>query len=203
MEHPAYKVIGSLGTLITAATSIRFDQTSNLAVNIFLLLSATYASIYFTLDAWRAVNYRTHSFDPSTEKGKKRIVEYLCKQLSCPGQVAIFSRDLTWATSNSEAEKTLIKKAEKGELTIFVKDPPAITDKLKAAKAKIRQYTAKGFNPKSRFTILKYQNSGTRVMIGAPQDENHYIKHYGSDDFEVVDLANDFIALLETKSRPL
>jgi hypothetical protein len=76
-----------------------------------------------------------------------------------------------------------------------------VTQFLKSQGADVRLYSGKSFNPKSRFTILNYQNSGTRVMVGVPCGDQHIIKHYGNEDFEVVDLATDFMSLLEIKAR--
>ena len=200
MDHPAQRIVGTIGTIIAAATVIDFDKYS-LWLNIFFIFSVGYGAIFFALDTLRVFKGRPRSFDRSTESGKQGISEHLIRQLSSSGRVAIFSRDLTWVTRGSSAETMLLKKAQANELTLFVKTETKVTLFLKAQGADVRLYSGKSFNPKSRFTILNYQNSGARVMIGAPCEDSHIIKHYGSDDFEVVDLAMDFVSLLELKAR--
>jgi len=200
MDHPAQRIVGTIGTIIGAATVIDFEKYS-LWGNIFFIFAAGYGAVFFALDTWRIFRDRPRSFDRCTEKGRNSISEHLVHQLSTSGRVAIFSRDLTWVTRGSSAETILLKKAQANELTLFVKTETKVTQLLKGQGADVRLYSGKSFNPKSRFTILNYQNSGTRVMVGAPCGDRHVIKHYGSEDVEVVDLAIDFVSLLELKAR--
>lgn len=202
MDHPAQRIVGTIGTIIGAATVIDFEKYS-LWGNIFFIVAVGYGAIFFALDTLKILRDRPRSFDRSTEKGRNSISQHLIRQLSSSGRVAIFSRDLTWVTRGSSAETMLLKKAKANELTLFVKTETEITQLLKAHGAEVRLYSGNSFNPRSRFTILNYQNSGTRVMVGAPCGDSHVIKHYGSEDFEVVDLAMDFVSFLELKARKL
>ena len=96
------------------------------------------------------------------------------------------------------------KKAADHELTLFVENELSITEALKLLGADVRIYggqKTKGFSPKSRFTLLDYRAGMTRVMVGVPTGNGHLIKHYGENDFEVVDLARDFISLLECTAK--
>jgi hypothetical protein len=200
MDHPAYRIVGTLGTIVTA-TSVVDLSNGNIWINLALIVVAGYSAIFFALDTVRAMKKRPLSFDRASTKGKSAIAEHLVKHISSSGRVAILSRDLTWVAAGSEAESLLVKKAENRELTVFVKSETPITSMLRSHGADIRCYLPASFNPRSRFTILDYQNSGAHVMIGAPSGTKHVIKHYGIDDFEVVDLANDFMSVLEARSR--
>lgn len=203
MEHYLYRVIGSVGTLITAFFSINYDNNS-LLVNLGLIGICGYTSIFLGLDAFRAIIDREKVFDRTTEKGRQKIADYICDQLSASGSVSIFSKDLTWVKKGSKAEKTLTEKATKGELNLYVEAETELTRKLFTAGANLRFYEGqkkKGFSPKSRFTILDATTGGTRIIVGSPSDGKHYIKKYNKRDFEVVDLATDFISLLDCTAR--
>lgn len=203
MDEMLYRIVGSLGTLVTSYFLVDFEKYG-VWVNIFLLCVVGYATFFLIQDAIRAFKQRPKIFDRSSETGKKEIAKYLVNQLKSSGSVVIFSKDLTWVKEGSDAEKLLIKKAEEKELILFVEDELPITEKLKLKGAEVKAYGGqkkKGFSPKSRFTLLDYRAGRTRVMVGVPLDGKHLIKHYGNDDFEVVDLARDFISLLECTAR--
>lgn len=203
MDQFLYRLIGTVGTLLSSVFVIDFDQRS-LWVNILLLFVVAYAAAFFAVDAIRAFLYRPKSFDRTTETGKQQIADYLVSQLESSGSVAIFSKDLTWVKKGSPAEGLLIRKAQAKELTLFVEHETDLTKTLRSQGANVRVYGGqrrKGYNPKSRFTILDYRTSGTRVMVGVPSNGKHLIKHYCADDLEVVDLAKDFIELLSYTSK--
>lgn len=198
------KLVGFLTTFVTFAFLIDFEKYSP-TINTILIVAAILAVILLVIDAYQAFALRTRSFDRNTEKGKAKIANYLVKQLASSGSIAIFSKDLTWVKKNTESERLLIKKAQDGELTLFVEKELAITKILKLNGANVQLYGSqnkKGFSPKSRFTILDQRAGKTRVMVGIPSsDGKHLIKHYGNEDFEVVDLANDFVSLLKCVSK--
>lgn len=203
MEHPLYGIVGSLGTLVTSYFLVDFEKYG-IGTNVFLLGVVGYTSIFLVIDGVRTFVTRAKSFDRSSEVGKKKIAEYLVQQLKSSGSVAIFSKDLTWVKEGGDAEALLIQKAEAKELVLFVEEELPITTKLKHRGAEVRAYGGqkkKRFSPKSRFTLLDYRAGKTRVMVGVPSDGEHLIKHYGDSDSEVVDLAKDFISLLECTSR--
>lgn len=144
------------------------------------------------------------SFDRKSSKGRKKIADYLASQLKSVGSVAVFSKDLTWVEPGSTAEKVLLDKAGRNELTLFVESEMPLTIRLKGAGAIVKFYGGqrrRGFNPRSRFTVLDVRTSGTSIMIGSPSNGEHVIKHYGQDDHEVLELAKDFISLLECTAR--
>lgn len=197
------KIVGSLGTLIGAIYTVDFDKFPLLG-NVFLLAVAAFVTALMAIDAFRAFTNRTKTFDRSSDSGKDKIAKYLVGQLGSSGSVVVFSKDLTWVKSGGEAEELLIKKAKDGELTLFVENEMPITTLLKSHGAGVRAYGGqkkKGFSPKSRFTVLDYRAGRTQVMVGISSNGKHLIKHYGEDDCEVVDLARDFISLLECTAK--
>lgn len=203
MEQALYRIVGSLGTFVTSFFLIDFEKYG-VWLNVLLLAVVAYTTAFLVIDAIRVFSRRVRSFDRTSEAGKNKIAEYLVEQLKSSGSVVVFSKDLTWVKSGGEAEKLLIKKAEAKELTLFVEDELPITNQLKIKGAKVHAYGGKkkkGFLPKSRFTVLDYRTGKTRVMVGVPAEGKHLIKHYGDSDSEVVDLARDFISLLECTAR--
>ncbi len=204
MDQFLYRLVGTVGTLVTTFFVIDFEKNA-LWVNIILLVVLAYAAGFFAVDAVRAFLHRPKSFNRASEAGKKQIADYLVNQLESSGSVAIFSKDLTWVKKDSPAEKLLISKAQANELTLFVEHEMDLTNILRSQGADVLVYgeqKIKGYSPKSRFTILDYRTSGTRVMVGVPSNGKHLIKHYGSDDLEVVDMAKDFIELLKCTAKP-
>ncbi|NOT21016.1 MAG: hypothetical protein HOP24_12235 [Sideroxydans sp.] len=203
MEQALYRMVGSLGTLVTSYFLVDFEKYSVWG-NVFLLAVVGYSTAFLFLDGVRVFTHRTRSFNRTSDAGKSEIAKYLVQQLRSSGSVVIFSKDLTWVKEGGDAEALLLKKSEAKELIIFVEDELPITTKLRLKGADVRAYGGqkkKGFTPKSRFTVLDYRAGRTRVMVGIPSDGKHFIKHYGDDDVEVVDLAKDFISLLECTSR--
>lgn len=203
MDQALYRIVGSLGTLVTSYFLVDFEKYGVL-LNVSLLGVVGYSTAFLIIDAIRALGQRPRTFNRTSEAGKRGITKYLIRQLNSSGCVVIFSKDLTWVTSGGEAEALLIKKAEAKELILYVEDELPIAKLLVSKGAEVRVYGGqkkRGFSPKSRFTMLDYRAGKTRVMIGVPVDGKHLIKHYKDDDFEVVDLANNFIKLLECTAK--
>lgn len=195
------KSISFLSTFTAFYFLISADNSS--AVNIGLFIAAALTIFLLVIDLINFIKHKDRSFNRTTEKGKADIAAYLVKQLTSSGSIDIFSKDLTWVKKHSEAERLLLDKAKAKELTLFIQENLPIADQLKMAGANVFLYGGqkkKGFSPKSRFTILDRRAGKTRIMVGIPAGDKHLINHYGSDDSEVVDLAQDFICLLECVS---
>lgn len=125
---------------------------------------------------------------------KSRIQGYLLKWISQRGRVAIWSRDLSWAT-DGEARKLLCKKAEAGELIICLPKSQPITDELEKLGAEICIYNSKSEDPSSRFTVAFFGQDGARVAVGRPSGEFHLIDEFYSDQDPVFHIASDLIQL--------
>lgn len=202
MDNYLYRLIGSIGTLISTIVLIDLDKHTNF-INGVLALVVVYAATFLIVDLIRALRSSPRSFDRSSEKGKEKIADYLVKQLQSSGSVVIFSKDLTWVKPNSVAENMLRTKARANELILYVEQETKITKVLKGEGADIRLYHRNGFSPTSRFTILDHRSGKPQVMIGIPEGKKHLIKHYASEDQEVVDLAKDFVALLNSTAKAI
>lgn len=199
-----YRLIGGLGTLFTAYFS--YDKNFDLAVKVPLILTVIFCGVMIIYDSIISVKNKPFIIDKKKKNSANIISNYLVTELNSANQVAIFARDLTWVCDNNQALETLKEKSKKNELTIFINETTDIVNTLINSGARVYEYSDesnKGFAPKSRFTILDYGGVGERVMIGAPRDRHHSIRHHNSDNFEVINLASDFIELLKTTSKKL
>lgn len=60
-----------------------------------------------------------------------------------------------------------------------------------------------GYKPKSRFTVLDYEKTGSRVLIGYPSNGEHLIDEFNDSDKAIVDLVETFVQLAEHASQPV
>lgn len=197
------RTVGVLGTLVTAYYSTNAETDVLLKLGLFFVMGL--CAISLALDLYGTIRNRPIVFDKKKDGYELKIKDHMLKEIKSSKHVAIFSKDLTWVDIDSNAYSILEGKAKKEELTIFIQKETDIIKKLKSAGAIINVYskpTNNGFCPKSRFTILDYGNTGQRVMIGAARDGSHLINHYQSNNFDIVQLASDFIELLKNTSRP-
>lgn len=199
-----FRAIGVAGTLITAYYS------SLLEINIYLFSVLMFCigicAIMLAFDALSSFTHIPFRCNKYNKKCNKKIAEHMLKHIKSSGPVAIFSKDLTWVEINNEAFKVLSEKAKKNEVTIFVSKQTTAVTKLKSENAKIFIYNKNlrsNFKPKSRFTIIDFEGSGERIMLGVVQDGEHIINHYNSQNSDVVHLASDFIQMIKLSSRAL
>lgn len=204
MKELFIKIIGIIGTAITAWFSI--PSTKITSFKIFLFIIVVIAVFILLWDLYEYLINKEKTFKKNNDEDKNKIAKYLIKELNASGAITIFSRDLTWVKSGSDAEKSLIKKSKNNEVKIFIESANDSAQKLKQAGADIRTYkssSGSGFNPKSRFTILDSRTSGSSVMIGVPKHNKHVIKKYTQSDFELIDLINDYVTFLDINSEKL
>ncbi len=130
------------------------------------------------------------------EEDKQKINEYMYKWINNSGRVAIFSRDMSFASSDKMIKDLLIHKSERGEVVLCVQKETALTSELKEKNAAIYYYSkSKDLSPRTRFTIANYGH-GTRERVAVAHGENnfHVIQEFGKDDL-VIYLTKDLIDL--------
>lgn len=137
-------------------------------------------------------SHRGHRAFPLIDKSQ--IQRYLLKWISQRGRVAIWTRDLSWAT-NDAARELLCKKARAGELIICLPKSQPITDELKELGAEICIYNSRSEDPSTRFTVAFFGQDGARVAIGRPSGEFHLIDEFSADRDPVFHIAFDLIQL--------
>jgi hypothetical protein len=121
--------------------------------------------------------------------------------LADAGRTAVFTRDMSWVGNPSEAMSLLEKKAEAGELVLFVGRETDLTRKLSSLSAEVISYESLGFIPKSRFTIVNHERAGERLAIGLGEDGKHVIREHTDHNREVLALATDLVELAKASGR--
>lgn len=147
---------------------------------------------YFYFDDIRSLfKDRPKRFDFESDKLKN----YMHKWVSRTGRTTIFSRDMTWARQ-SDTKKVLCRKASNGDLTVLVERETDLTNELKAAGATIVPYGHLGHVPKSRFTIVGFEQRGARVAIGAPIKDKHVVEEFQAGAHALFDVTEDLVKFL-------
>ena len=85
------------------------------------------------------------------------------------GKVCIMSRDLTWV--NSEIETCMIDK--KSSMLIFCEKETDLTARLTKQGVSVKYYGKLNFEPKTRFTVMRYNRDNPQVAIAS---SNHSLK---------------------------
>ena len=98
----------------------------------------------------------------SDEEVKKAMIELIRTQ----GKVCIVSRDLSWV----DEEVAAYISAKANSILIFVEKETVLTQKLKVAGANIKFYGHLGYEPKTRFTIVRYNSVNPQVAIADTQN---------------------------------
>lgn len=109
------------------------------------------------------------SFDYYKDKQTNKIIctsdeeikTQMKKIIKTPGKVGIMSRDLSWV--DVEVEACIKEKAK--SMLIFAEDPSPLTQRLELAGVEMRYYGVFGFEPKTRFTIIRYNTNKPQVAI--------------------------------------
>ena len=117
------------------------------------------------------------------------------------GKICIMSRDLTWV--DKDVEKQIAKKGP--SITIFVESSTDLTKRLSKSGVIIKLYGSKGFEPTSRFTVIKYPRdpqvaiANTKYSIRKAHSFKHYIYETGGGNAQqdkwINSLAIDMIEL--------
>lgn len=145
-------------------------------------------------------------FDFKNADCKNKIASFMLEKMSNAGSIAIFSRDLSWVEERSCSKLQLEKKAERGELSLFIQG-----NTKNKADQKIKDLFDYGahiyfynnqIHPRSRFTILNYKQAGAEIMIGLRERNSHIIKIINSKDhLESFSMVLDYLEYLEKTSK--
>jgi hypothetical protein len=133
---------------------------------------------------------------PKLYRTTEQIDRYMYAWISQRGRVLIFTRDMSWATSN-EINKLLMNKADRRELEICLPEPTLLTKELAAAGAEVHTYTSFNDSPYSRFTIIRYGKDDARIAIGRNVDGLHRIDEYSYGSDPVFSIAYDLVRLVK------
>lgn len=162
-----------------------------------LLAAATLALITDVgLAIWEYIRRPERRFRPGPRQ-KTHIRDFMFDWIGSAGQVAVFTRDLTWVDeADQELMQLLQKKARNSELTVVLPEHTALTRYLASIGAKIVTYPTLDYITKSRFTLVDVGRAGARVAVGRSDDGAHIIRIAGSDD-PTFYLAEDLVEIIK------
>ena len=104
-------------------------------------------------------NERICKSDEAIEDAMKEII-------NSHGQICIMSRDLSWVTPEISA----CLEEKKDSVLIFAQSENKKTKTLASRGVKVKYYGKLGFEPKTRFTIIRYNKNDPQVAIANMQN---------------------------------
>ena len=106
-------------------------------------------------------DYRKNNENIRICKNQSEIEDAMKDIIRSQGKICIMSRDLSWV---NEEIKTVIKK-KRGSVRVFAQAESPLTEELKGSGAEIYYYGGYHFEPKTRFTIIRYNRNDPQVAI--------------------------------------
>ncbi len=125
-----------------------------------------------------------------------RIRRYMRHWLSSGGRAAIFTRDMSWATSDRSTRELLRRKAAANELTICIEHMIPLAQELEEQGATIICYGELGVVPRSRYTIIDFESDSARVAVGGAVNRAHIIQEYRNGEHPFFSIAEDLTKIL-------
>ena len=184
--------LGSWASLLTLLLMFRPERGSiNIIYWLLIILSVFFIVSTLYLEIRKQVKIRIIA-----QKDRQKINEYMYEWIKNSGRIAIFSRDMSFASSDEEIKNLLLDKSQAGEVIVCVANEIALTDELKDKNAEIYSYSnSEDFSPRTRFTIANYgQGKRERVAVAHGEDDFHVIEEFDKNDL-VIYLAKDLIDL--------
>ncbi len=135
------------------------------------------------------------------------IKDQMKKIIKMQGKICIMSRDLSWV--DSDIETSICAKAN--SVLIFAEKTTDLTERLQAKGVEILYYGGLGFEPKTRFTMVRYNTNNSQVAIANIQNsirKKGKVKHIiyqtekgRREDEWINSLANDMILLCKASCK--
>jgi len=98
-------------------------------------------------------------------KTEEEINKVMKELIRTKGKICIMSRDLSWV--DDELESNICKQGS--NLLIFVQKETTLTKRLKSSHVDVKYYGHLNFEPKTRFTVLRYNRNNPQVAIADTQ----------------------------------
>lgn len=132
----------------------------------------------------------------------EEIETQMHKLIKIQGKICIMSRDLSWV--NNKIEAAIIGKRD--SMLIFAQHSTVLTKRLSSKGVPVFLYGESGFEPKTRFTIIRYNQTNPQIAIAKPSNNlkgkhtyNHKIYQAenvnGDTDAWLISLAMDLMEL--------
>lgn len=141
-------------------------------------------------------------------KSEQQTRDCLKDWIKQPGKVCIMTRDLSWVDAGTE--ECLIKKSN--SVLIFAQGETELTSRLTAKGVDIRFYDDTGFEPQTRFTVIRYNKTDRQIAIANTRNtirkKNNYrhtiyqtSTHGDLKDMWIMSLATDLIDMCKCTCR--
>jgi hypothetical protein len=181
----AVVLVGGVGTIVKL---LGIAQPRWLAPALVSLMAvAVLLALASEVETWRTNR-------PLRCATSRAIQDFMVSWISQEGRVAIYTRDMSWA-DDATVREILWKKAERSELVICLPKPIPLTDELAKIGAQIHTYSRLGYDPKSRFTVVRLGRSDAAVAIGRNINGVHMIETYDVGEHPVYALAEDLVEI--------
>lgn len=140
--------------------------------------------------------YHEYEHMPARMKSEQEISEYMYDLIDSGGNIAICSRDMSWADGNDTIEDLLREKAQDNELTIYLPEKTDFVTGLESHGAQIYEYGELDYVTESRFTIVNRGRMDAKLAIGRRREDIHTVEEVYIGDSATFHLAKDIIELI-------
>lgn len=113
--------------------------------------------------------YKQNLKNETVCKSDEEIKAVMNRLISTRGKICVVSRDLTWV--DDEIKKVI--KSKRDSMLIFAQNASQLTEELKKAGVIVKYYGKLHFEPKTRFTVVRYNRQNPQVAISNTQDSVH------------------------------
>jgi hypothetical protein len=139
--------------------------------------------------SWRASR-------PKRYETPEKIRDFMNDWISQEGRVAIYTRDMSWAQQEERILRLLNRKASAGELTLVLPRHIELSRRLEARGATVYTYPGFEYEPKSRFTVVRFGREDAEVAIGRQISGVHTISTYSAGHHSAFALVEDLLELI-------
>jgi len=169
---------------------------AGIATVIILLLMLYSFLVYYEISSLDG----KHTFKQSDSAS---INKYMLSWIAHGGRVAIWTRDMSWA-SDDRSRFLLTRKAKSGELIICLPAHTTLSKELQKDGAEIYVYGEELLkNPSARFTIAYYGRDGSQVAIGRAKSDKHIIEEFDTGSHPAFNLANELVQIAKKASEKI
>ncbi len=127
------------------------------------------------------------------------IRNYMFRWIRNGGRVAIWTRDMSWV-NDEEMRQMLRDKAERRELIICLPEEIDKSTELEQRGAEVIAYDT-WEAPATRFTIVNYEQEGSRVAVGRRHGNLHFIQEFSAGEHTAFHMAQDLVRLVREQNN--
>ncbi|MGM9543274.1 MAG: hypothetical protein ACI3VD_11415 [Candidatus Limivicinus sp.] len=167
--------------MLCSIVALAFVKELSLIIRIILLIVAFLGAV----DQLRE-DYKKNHENIRLCKNQSEIEDAMEELVRSQGKICIMSRDLSWV--NTDIKKFIEKKGT--NIRIFAQEESSLTKELISNGVDVNYYGIYKFEPKTRFTIIRYNRADPQVAIAETSSAlkkkmfQHKIYQTGNDSFQ-------------------